>query len=655
MSSPPSLASDEPAARVFVSYAHEDKPRAQEMVRALEASGFTVWWDSLIAGGAAYAIETEHALERAATVVVLWSRHSIGSHWVRDEAALARDRSRLVPVSLDGAEPPLGFRQFLCIDLSRWHGRHDAPEFLALVSAMRQAAGAPGAPPSPATAPARMRIARRSLLLAGGALGLAAIGGAGWWAWRRMPAGTAVEGNGVAVLPFENLSGDPGQAYFADGLAAEVRGALARNHGLRVIAQVSSDAFRNANMNAVAIARTLGVAHLLDGSVRRSGDTFRIAAELIDGRSGFSNWSATFDRRIDNIFAVQSEIAGSVVAALASELDEPQGGGKLAPAAEAAGSGTISVPAFDAYLRGRALYNQAEDESGERTALAQFDAAITADPRFAAAHAARARELLVIANQYASAADTTALYDAAVKAAQTAAGLAPELADAQSTLGFVLFQGRLDVRGAREPYELSREHGAGDATVMGRFALYCAYTGRGAEAVPAMRQAVGLDPLNALVHRAMGEVLYTVRRYREALDPYHRALTLNPKLPGARAASGDALLMLGRLREARDAYLAEPHRLMQLPGLAIVEYRLGHTAAAHEAMKRLLAELGDSSLYQQAQVRAQWGERQAAMDVLVRARAAGDSGLIYSNTDPLLDPLRSLPAFHELLTQLGFV
>jgi TolB-like protein/Flp pilus assembly protein TadD len=500
-----------------------------------------------------------------------------------------------------------------------------------------------------------MRIARRSLLLAGGALGLAAIGGAGWWAWRRMPAGTAVEGNGVAVLPFENLSGDPGQAYFADGLAAEVRGALARNHGLRVIAQVSSDAFRNANMNAVAIARTLGVAHLLDGSVRRSGDTFRIAAELIDGRSGFSNWSATFDRRIDNIFAVQSEIAGSVVAALASELDEPQGGGKLAPAAEAAGSGTISVPAFDAYLRGRALYNQAEDESGERTALAQFDAAITADPRFAAAHAARARELLVIANQYASAADTTALYDAAVKAAQTAAGLAPELADAQSTLGFVLFQGRLDVRGAREPYELSREHGAGDATVMGRFALYCAYTGRGAEAVPAMRQAVGLDPLNALVHRAMGEVLYTVRRYREALDPYHRALTLNPKLPGARAATGDALLMLGRLREARDAYLAEPHRLMQLPGLAIVEYRLGHTAAAHEAMKRLLAELGDSSLYQQAQVRAQWGERQAAMDVLVRARAAGDSGLIYSNTDPLLDPLRSLPAFRELLTQLGFV
>ncbi|HYB64106.1 MAG TPA: TIR domain-containing protein, partial [Steroidobacteraceae bacterium] len=596
----------------------------------------------------------EQALEQAATVVVLWSHHSIGSHWVRDEAALARDRSRLVPVSLDGVDPPLGFRQFLCIDLSRWRGRHDAAEFLALLSALQQAGAAAGTPPpAPATLP-RGRISRRSLLLAGGAVGIAAAGGLGWWAWRRGPA-EAVEGNGVAVLPFENLSGDPAQAYFSDGLAAEVRGALARNHGLRVIAQVSSDAFRNANMNAVAIAGALGVAHLLDGSVRRSGGTFRIAAELIDGHSGFSGWSATFDRPIDNIFAVQSEIAASVVTALSSELNQPQGGGKLAPAPEALSFGTTSVPAFDAYLRGRALYNQAEDEAGERAALAQFDAAITADPRFAAAHAARARELLVIANQYASAADTPALYNAAVAAAQTAAALAPDLADAQSTLGFVLFQGRLDVRGAREPYELSRTHGEGDATVMGRYALYCAYTGRAAQAVPAMRQAVGLDPLNALVHRAMGEVLYALHRYREALEPYDRALTLNPKLPGARAAQGDVLLMLGRTREARDAYLAEAHKLMQLPGLAIVEHRLGHEAAAHEAMNRLLGELGDSALYQQAQVRAQWGERQAAMDVLARARAAGDSGLIYANTDPMLDPLRSLPAFRELLSQLGFV
>jgi len=654
MSLPPSPASDERVARVFVSYAHEDKPRAQEVVRALEASGFTVWWDSLITGGAAYAIETEQALERAATVVVLWSRHSIGSHWVRDEAALARDRSRLVPASLDGVDPPLGFRQFLCIDLSHWHGRHDAPEFLALVSALRQAGAAAGAPATPVAA-RRLRLSRRSLLLAGSAVGVAAIGGIGWWAWRRGPAEPAVEGSGVAVLPFENMSGDPGQAYFADGLAAEVRGALARNHGLRVIAQVSSDAFRNASMNAVAIARALGVAHLLDGSVRRSGGTFRIAAELIDGRSGFSGWSATFDRPIDNIFAVQTEIATSVVAALSSEINEPQGGGKLAPAAEEPSFGTASVPAFDAYLRGRALYNQAEDEAGERAALAQFDAAITADPRFAAAHAARARELLVIANQYASAADTQALYDAALAAARTATTLAPDLADAQSTLGFVLFQGRLDVRGAREPYDLSRAHGEGDATVMGRFALYCAYTGRAAEAVPAMRQAVGLDPLNPLVHRAMGQVLYAVRRYREALEPYGRALALNAKLPGARAAVGDALLMLGRTREARDAYLAESHKLMQLPGLAIVEHRLGHEAAAHEALNRLLAELGDSALYQQAQVRAQWSELQAAMELLTRARAAGDSGLIYANTDPMLDPLRRLPPFRELLSQLGFV
>jgi TolB-like protein/Flp pilus assembly protein TadD len=649
-------------AGVFVSYAHEDKALAQQLVRALEAAGYTVWWDSLIKGGAAYAIETEQALERATTVVVLWSHHSVVSHWVRDEAALARDRTHLVPVSLDGTEPPLGFRQFLCIDLSRWHGAQDAPEFRKLLTALDEAGTAAGAPTPQPTSPPLMRLSRRALLLGGGsAAGVLALGSAGWWAWRHAhPPEVPIEGNRVAVLPFENLSGDPGQAYFADGLAAEVRGALARNRRLHVIAQVSSDAFRGATMNAVAIARALGVAYLLDGSVRRAGSTFRIAAELIDGRSGFSDWAATFDRPMDSIFAVQSEIAGSVVAALASELNEAQGGGPpLTPPAEAAadsqGSGTSSVPAFDAYLRGRALYNQAEGEAQDREALAQFDAAITADPHFAAAHAARARSLLVIANQYASAADTAGLYDAALKAARTASALAPDLADAQSTLAFVLFQGRLDVRGAREPYELSRAHGEGDATVMGRYGLYCAYTGRAPEAVAAMKQAVSLDPLNPLVHRAMGNVLYAVHRYRDALDPYGRALALNPKLPGAHAALGDALLMLGRTAKARDAYLAESHKLTRLPGLAIVEHRLGHEAAASQAMSQLLADLGDSSLYQQAQVRAQWGELPAAMAVLTRARAAGDSGLIYSNTDPMLDPLRALPAFRELLTQLGFV
>ena len=639
--------------KVFVSYAHEDRPRTRQLVHALEQAGFEVWWDGLIVAGAQFANETERALEAAAAVVVLWSCHSVGSHWVRDEAAVGRDRSRLVPGSLDGTEPPLGFRQYLFIDLSKWQGKAGAPEIRAIVSAMQQTIGAkvPAQPVQPGIPPAR--TSRRGVLLAGGGLVLAAASGAGWFVTRRRAATIAGTDHGVAVLPFKNLSGDPGQSYFADGLSAELRGTLVRNPHLRVIAQVSSEAFRGAEANAVSIADKLGVTYLLDGNVRRSGSTFRIAAELIDGGTGFSRWSQTFDRPIDNIFAVQSEIATAVAQALNSEIERPAGSDGR-PAATLTG-GTTNVSAFDAYLRGRAQYIAASGEGEDRQALADFEAAIEADPGFAAAHAARARSLLVIANQYADATHTTELYEAALVAARRAVALAPDLADAQSTLAYVLFQGRLDVRGAREPYDESRRHGEGDAAVMGRFALYCIYTRREAESIPAMQVALRLDPLNPLVQLAMSDVFYSARRYGEALPFADRALALNPKLPNGRSRRSLVLLMLGRTVEARAACEAEAHEIGRLPALAVIEHRLGNIASSRAAMNQLVAKLGDSALYQQAQVQAAWGQTDVAIATLQRARASGDSGLIYSNTDPLLDPLRKLPAFDELLRELGFV
>lgn len=649
----PPKAGSEQRTKVFVSYAHEDRERTRQLVHALEHAGFDVWWDGLIAAGTQFAEETERALVAASAVVVVWSRHSVASHWVRDEAAVGRDRTRLVPVSLDGTEPPLGFRQFLFIDLSKWQGKPGAPEIRAIVSAMQQAIGAAPQSPAPSPPPPAPRVSRRGVLLAGGGLAFAALGGVGWFMARSRPAGFGSADDGVAVLPFKNLSGEAAQSYFADGLSAELRGTLIRNPHLRVIAQVSSEAFRGAEANAISIARTLGVSYLLDGNVRRSGSTFRIAAELIDGRTGFSRWSQTFDRPIDNIFAVQTEIATSVAQALNSEIERPAGRDGR-PAATLTG-GTTNVSAFDAYLRGRAKYIAASGETEDREALADFETAIAADPGFSAAHAARARSLLVIANQYSDAAHTAELYEAALVAARRAVALAPDLADAQSTLAFVLFQGHLDVRGAREPYEQSRRHGEGDAAVMGRFALYCVYTRREAEAIPAMQTALRLDPLNPLVQAAMCDVYYAARKYADALPFIDRALTLNPALPNARSRRGLVLLMLGRPAEARAACSAETHDIGRLPALAVVEHRLGNEAGSRAAMTQLEAKLGDSALYQQAQVRAQWGELDRAMDILRRARASGDSGLIYSNSDPLLDPLRKLPAFNELLRELGFV
>ncbi|MGB8327048.1 MAG: tetratricopeptide repeat protein [Steroidobacteraceae bacterium] len=494
---------------------------------------------------------------------------------------------------------------------------------------------------------------RRNVLIAGSSLAVATIGGA-WIAWREGVFGERIADNSVAVLPFANLSGDPNQNYFSDGLAAEVRAALARNNKLRVMAQVSSDAFRDSKDDAVTIARKLGVAVLLDGSVRLHGAAFRIAAELIDGRTGFSRWAQTFDRPIDNIFAVQSEIAGAVVSALAATAAAEGGTDDAAIGTKALSGGTTNVAAYDAYLRGRALYNLDEGESSDRAALAQFDAAIAADPKFASAYAARARSLTVIANQYADAQSIPKLYDAAVQSAETAAALAPDLADAHSTLGFVLYQGRLDIKAARKPFDLSRQLGAGDATVMARFALYCAATGRTAESSQAIGRALELDPLNPLIHRAAATVAYEARRFVDAIPPIRQALALNPKLANAHALMGNALYMLGRYDEARDAFRAETHDMGRLTGLAIVEKKLGDEAAAQAAMKRLVADLGDTALYQQAQVLAQWGDRAAAMTALERARVLGDSGLVYARADPLLDPLRPVPGFLQLLRLLGF-
>jgi TolB-like protein/tetratricopeptide (TPR) repeat protein len=622
----------------------------------MQSAGLDVWWDTLIEGGAEFAKTIEAAINTCDAVVVAWSQASVASDWVLDEAARGRELHKLVPVSLDGTEPPMGFRRYHSIDLTGWQGEAGAAEIDAIVRGVAALPGrvspshviSPGAPVAK-----RQTVSRRQLLLGAGVA--AAAGVAGLVAWRKglHLRFLSTSGNSVAVLPFENVGGNPQQDYFAEGLAEEVRATLARNVGLLVMAQASSAKFRDSQDDATTIAEQLGVAYLLDGSVRRSGDVVRVTADLIDGASGFSRWSQTFERRINDIFAVQSEIASTVAGALASRVASDAGaGGK--PADMVAAGGTVNLAAFDAYLRGRALYDLAADEASEAAALAQFDAAIAADPAYAAAHAARARSLTTIANQYGEVTRRAGLYDAAIASAERAIAIAPDLADAHSTLGFTLFQGRLDARAAREPFERSVLSGSGEATVLARYAQYSARTGRDNEAVAAMQRALRLDPLNPLIYRAAGSVEYAARRYAASIPPLRKALDMNPKMGRAHASIGDALLMQGKAVEARREYAAEPALDFSLAGLAIVGHRLGDAAAARAAFDRLRTELGDKALYQQAQVLAQMGEPASGITALEQARAVGDGGLIYARNDPMLDPLRSDPRFARLLQGMGF-
>lgn len=639
-----------PPIRIFLSYTRQDRARAEQIINALEQGGCTVWWDGLLDGGVAFASTTEDELEGADAVVVLWSEASIASHWVRDEATRGRERARLVPVSLDGVMAPLGFRQFQLLDLAKWRGSPTAPEMSNLLRAVMIVAGQADAPlraPQSST----MKTSRRRTVMAGGGLALATLGG-GVAAWKTGLFGGAAASNSVAVLPFKNLSGDAAQSYFSDGLSEEVRSALARITVLKVAAPTSSGKFRDHAEDAKTVARKLGVAFLLEGSVRRSGDIVRIAAELIDGKTGFSRWADSFDRGIKDIFAVQSEIANTVANALVAEVAEDTA--KPSGKDKASAGGTTNVAAFDAYLRGRALYNLHADENSYRASLTQFDAAIAADPRYAAAYSARARSLTSIANQFATADQFKRLYGAAVGSARRAVAIAPRFADAQSTLGVVLFQGLMDFKGARKPFDLSRTLGPGDANVLSRFANYCATTGRYEDARDAITRALVLDPLNPSIHSNAGLIQYSARHYADAIPPFRQALALNPKLPFAHASIGNSLFNLGKYREARAEYLEEPLDVLRLPALAIVEKKLGNEAAAKEAMQKLRTSLGDGGSYQQAQVLSQWGQTGAALDKLEHARAIGDIGLTNARNDPMLDPLRNEPRFKQLLKQLGF-
>ena len=647
MSVDSSAVEDPKPVSVFLSYSRSDRARATPVIKALQGAGFNVWWDGLLGGGEAFARSTETALETADVVVVLWSAQSVNSHWVRDEATRGRDRRCLVPASIDGAQPPLGFGQIQCVDLSKWRGKAGASEIVDLITAVRAMTAAPDTPltiGNPATGEGR---ASRRAVLVGSGITLTAIGG-GFLAWKTGLLAGATATNSVAVLPFKNLSGDATQDYFSDGLSEELRTTLSSSAQLQVTAQTSSSSERFKGLAPRAIAEKLGVAHLLDGSVRRHGNTLRIAAQLIDGTTGIEQWAQSFDRNASDVFAVQSEIANLVTDALAAKLstDGKKPGGRT--------GGTTNTAAFDAFLQGKALYRLAASEVSDRNALAAFELAIKLDPAYAAAHAGRSRALTVIANNYASGDQLKGQYDMAIDAARTAIKLAPDLAEAQSAHGFVLLNGRLDLKAAAVPYQKSFELGFGNADILSAFANFAARVGKIEEGRQAIARAQKLDPLNPAVFRNAGLVEYCARRYADAVPKLRTALSLNPKTIGVYVILGDINLVQGKLPEALDAYAREPGALGRLRGLAVAQFKAHDTTAAKASMAKLVADFGNNSLYQQAQVLAQWRQANDAILALQRAYASGDSGLVQLQSDPLLDPLRQDARFLEIRQNLGF-
>jgi TolB-like protein/Tfp pilus assembly protein PilF len=460
------------------------------------------------------------------------------------------------------------------------------------------------------------------------------------------PAHRAAPKNSVAVLAFANLSGDPKQAYFSDGLSEEVLDALAHVRQLQVAARTSSFSFKDKAVDVTTIAAQLGVAYVLDGSVRRDGNLIRVSASLVDARSGFKTWSATYDRKLDDIFAVQQGIAAAVAQALQVHL----AGDDLA---QIASGGTSDTAAYDQYLKGRQLIDMNAGGAEWREALADFDAALAADPTYANAHSARARALIGLAAAFLPADQVRPTYDAALASARRAVALAPESADAQSTLGYALVYTQLDFAGAAAPFQKSLELGAGNADILIRYGIYACRTGNAARGLEALRTALNLDPLNPRAHKSLALGLYAAHDYAGSIDAMRRALALSPKMTLAHSVIGDALLMRGDAAGAEAEYKVEPVGWARLTGLAVIAARAHRAADGQALLAQLVSQFGDSNVYQQAQVQAQLGDKDGALAALAKARKVGDVGLAYVWTDPLLDPVRQDEEFKTLVARLG--
>lgn len=318
---------------IFLSYCREDQPVARHFAEGLEREGFSVWWDQALSAGESFDKATEKALKDARAVVVLWSKRSVESRWVRSEATLADRYGTLVPATIEECDRPIMFELTHTADLANWSGDPADPRWRSFVAGLRKSVGtAAGATPmsvpagaatqttpvvAPAAPPARWTGRKMTVWTALVAATLAIAAGVAWYLHEEgpRPASAAVD-RSIAVLPFENFSADADQDHFADGLTEEILNSLARIPDLQVTARTSAFAFKGKYEDLKAVGRTLGVAHLLEGSVRRSGDQLRVTAQLINADTGYHLWSQTYERHLTDIFVIQDDIARSVAAAL---------------------------------------------------------------------------------------------------------------------------------------------------------------------------------------------------------------------------------------------------------------------------------------------------------------------------------------------------
>jgi adenylate cyclase len=443
----------------------------------------------------------------------------------------------------------------------------------------------------------------------------------------------------IAVLPFVDMSPEQDQEYLSDGIAEELLNLLVQIPDLSVAARTSSFSFKGKDTKISEVARELNVAHVLEGSVRKAGERVRITAQLIKADDGYHLWSETFDRTLDDVFAIQDEISAAVVTALKIELLG------AAPTRQ-----EVNPEAYSLYLQGRYLFERRSRKDWDN-AVNTYNAALEIEPDYPRALAGLAAVLEAQAGQgYIDLHEGHAL---ARKIAQKALNLDPNLAEAHAALAWTKMSYDWDWAGAEASFQRAMDLAPGDAAIISQMGVIKRFLGQFDEAIELDRRAIELDPLSLSGFHTLGLAQIYSGQLDEALATYNHLIKMNPDFAAANLARSRVFLLMGKSEEALAAAKLETEPFWREYGILISLYALGRNDEADKLLPAFIENNQFDSAYQIAQVYDFRGDVELAFEWLDRAYVQRDGGLPEMMNDPFLSKLSSDPRWADILRKVG--
>jgi adenylate cyclase len=463
----------------------------------------------------------------------------------------------------------------------------------------------------------------------------------------------------VAVLAFSNLSDDKGSEYFSDGISEELLTVLQKIPGLHVAARTSAFSFKGKNATAQEIGQKLGVAHLVEGSVRKAGDMVRIAARLTQANTGEEQWSENYTRNLKDVFAVQTELAQTIVEQLRGQLT----GGAANPTTKAEiqaevraaeKGGTKNVEAHEAYLQGRFFLNRHSEKETDQ-ARAAYERAVQLDPQFALAWAGLAQTHVWYCNYSAEGGlkSFNAHLAAAREAVERALSLESDLPDALLPRATIETNFDYNWKGAAETLRKALVLAPHDPTLLVWAANLALARGQATQAVDLLRRAIAFDPVNAEARAHLAGTLLVLGHHEEARKEYARANELNPSAPFSYAGIGQTYLLEGKFEEAATAAQKDAADWARLLIVSCARWSQKRIPESDAPLAELIAKMGEVAAYQVAEAYGYRNDKDHAFEWLERARRQRDAGLPGLRADTLLSNLHDDPRWNAFLRKIG--